>query len=135
MMPNSFHDRQALQLRGCVSGFSVQQLTRVETDRQLHPLSTKLLKIQEDGRKVKQLVRDLPKLADKDEIFVYMSRFESVMTKAKVDPKLWSDKLKNLLTGRVLAVWDSITSGRLDIDFEPAKNHFYDRLGFDWYVN
>ena len=94
----------------------------LETDR------LKLLEIQEDGRKVKQLVRDLPKLADKDEIFVYMSRFESVMIKAKVDPILWSDKLKNLLTGRALSVWDAITRGRLDIDFESAKTDFYDWL-------
>ena len=55
---------------------------------------------------------------------MYMSRFESVMTKAKADPKLWTVKLKNLMTGMALSVWNAITSGRLEVDFDSAKIDF-----------
>ena len=85
----------------------------------------RLRALQEETRKHKESVRDIPKFSEKDELFTYLARFESVMKEASIDEAEWVSKLRNVLTGKALAIWEGLASGLKDASYEELKDDFF----------
>ena len=64
----------------------------------------RLRALQEETRKTKESVTDIPKYSEKDELFTYLARFESVMKEASIDEAEWVSKLRKVLMGKALAI-------------------------------
>ena len=85
----------------------------------------RLRALQEETQKHKESVRDIPKYSEKDELFTYLARFESVMKEASIGEAEWVSKLRNVLTGKALAIWEGLASGMKDASYEELKDDFF----------
>ncbi len=68
-------------------------------------LQEKLRAEREADKNSKDVVKELPKLADSDDLPVYLTRFRQVVVARGIDSQDWASLLVLFLTGSILSKW------------------------------
>lgn len=80
----------------------------------------------------KDLVKEVPQLSEKDDLPVYLHRFEQAAQSKGVSQKSWAGLLHLLFVGSVLRVWVELIQTMGEDDYDGLKGQLFDRLGYSW---
>ena len=88
------------------------------------------LRAEREADKNRKDVKELPKLADSDDLPVYLTRFRQVVVARGIDSQDWASLLVLFLTGSILSKWVELIQTCGTNDYELLHDRLLDRAGY-----